>query len=174
MISDVEHLFSCTFWPSMCLWRNVCLGLLPIFGLGCLFWWCWASWVVCIFWRLIPSGSIICQYFLPIWRCLCFLCCAQDFKLSRSHLFIFVFISILLGDKKDLGVICGVVCLYFPVGGLQCLVSHLGLQSIMSLFLCIMLNNDLISFTHSYTAFPEPFVQETVILTLCSIAVFVK
>ena len=114
------------------------------------------------------------QYFLPIWRCLCFICCAQDFKLSRSHLFIFVFISILLGDKKDLGVICGVVCLYFPVGGLQCLVSHLGLQSIMSLFLCIMLNNDLISFTHSYTAFPEPFVQETVILTLCSIAVFVK
>ena len=36
IISDVEHLFMC-FWPSVCLlWRNVYLGLLPIFGLGCL------------------------------------------------------------------------------------------------------------------------------------------
>ena len=35
IISDVEHLFMC---PSVCLlWRNVYLGLLPIFGLGCLF-----------------------------------------------------------------------------------------------------------------------------------------
>ena len=37
MISDVEQLFMC-FLPSVCLlWRNVYLGLLPIFGLGCLF-----------------------------------------------------------------------------------------------------------------------------------------
>ena len=41
-------------WRSMCnLWRNVCLGLLPIFGLGCLFFWYWAAWAACIFWRLI-------------------------------------------------------------------------------------------------------------------------
>ena len=37
MISDVEHP-SCVCWQSVyLLWRNVCLGLLPIFGLGCLF-----------------------------------------------------------------------------------------------------------------------------------------
>ena len=37
-ISDVEHLFSSAFWPSVCpLWRNVYLVLLPIFRLGCLF-----------------------------------------------------------------------------------------------------------------------------------------
>ena len=31
-------IFSCNSWPSVfLLWRNVCLGLLPIFGLGCLF-----------------------------------------------------------------------------------------------------------------------------------------
>ena len=24
-------IFSCTYWPFICLWRNVCLGLLPIF-----------------------------------------------------------------------------------------------------------------------------------------------
>ena len=31
-------IFPCTFWPSVyLLWRNVCLDLLPIFWLGCLF-----------------------------------------------------------------------------------------------------------------------------------------
>ena len=30
--------FSCVCWPTVCLlWRNVCVGLLPIFRLGCLF-----------------------------------------------------------------------------------------------------------------------------------------
>ena len=36
-IRDVEHLFMCC-WPSVCLlWRNVYLGLLPIFWLSCCF-----------------------------------------------------------------------------------------------------------------------------------------
>ena len=26
-------------------WRNVCIGLLPIFWLGCLFFWYWVAWV---------------------------------------------------------------------------------------------------------------------------------
>ena len=31
-------IFSCAYWPSVCLlWRNVYLGLLPIFQLGCIF-----------------------------------------------------------------------------------------------------------------------------------------
>ena len=40
IIRDVEHLFMC-YWPSVCLlWRNVYLGLLLIFWLGCcLFFW---------------------------------------------------------------------------------------------------------------------------------------
>uniref|UniRef100_A0A8D0WEK5 Uncharacterized protein n=1 Tax=Sus scrofa TaxID=9823 RepID=A0A8D0WEK5_PIG len=33
IISDVEQLFMC-FWPSVCLWRNICLDLLPIFLFG--------------------------------------------------------------------------------------------------------------------------------------------
>ena len=37
LISDVENL-SWACWPSVyLLWRNVCLGLLPVFRLGCLF-----------------------------------------------------------------------------------------------------------------------------------------
>ena len=40
IISNVEHLFMC-LWPSMCLlWRNIYLGLLLIFWLGCLFCYC--------------------------------------------------------------------------------------------------------------------------------------
>ena len=37
IISNVEHRFSCALWPSVCLWENVCLDLLPIFWFGCLF-----------------------------------------------------------------------------------------------------------------------------------------
>ena len=37
IISNVEHSFSCAFWPSVCLWENVGLDLLPIFWFGCLF-----------------------------------------------------------------------------------------------------------------------------------------
>ena len=36
MTSDVEHL-SCACCPSVCLGEHVYLGLLPIFGLGCVF-----------------------------------------------------------------------------------------------------------------------------------------
>ena len=51
VISDAEHPFMC-LWPSVCLlWRNVCLDLLPIFWLGCLFFWYWAIWAVRIVWR---------------------------------------------------------------------------------------------------------------------------
>uniref|UniRef100_A0A8D0XEC6 Uncharacterized protein n=1 Tax=Sus scrofa TaxID=9823 RepID=A0A8D0XEC6_PIG len=34
------NIFSCAFWPSVCLlWRIVCLDLLPIFRWGHLFFW---------------------------------------------------------------------------------------------------------------------------------------
>ena len=45
-------ILSCVCWQSVyVLWRNVYLGLLPIFELGCLFFWYWAAWVACMFWR---------------------------------------------------------------------------------------------------------------------------
>ena len=37
LISDVEHPFTCLLQSVYLLWRNVYLGLLPIFGLGSLF-----------------------------------------------------------------------------------------------------------------------------------------
>ena len=68
MISDVEHLFMCLLAIRVCLlWRNVSLGLPPIFGLG-LFFWYWAAWADCIFWRLILCQLLHLQIFSSILR----------------------------------------------------------------------------------------------------------
>ena len=48
MISDVEHIL-CVWCPSVCLWKNVYSGPLPIFKLSCLFFWCWIVWALGIF-----------------------------------------------------------------------------------------------------------------------------
>ena len=98
-------ILSSVCWPSVCLWRDVCLGLLLIFSLSwlvhCLFY--WAAWVVCIFWRLIPRQLLHLQIFSLFWGCL-FVLLMVSFavqkllNLSRLHLLIFVFISIILGD----------------------------------------------------------------------------
>ena len=39
--------------------------------LGCLFFWYCASWVVCVFRRLIPYQLLCCKYFLPFFCCYC-------------------------------------------------------------------------------------------------------
>ena len=60
------HIFLCVCWPSVCLlWRNVYLGLLPIFWLGCLCLWYWVVWAVCMFWTLSLVSHITCKYFPP-------------------------------------------------------------------------------------------------------------
>ena len=95
------------------LWRNVCLGCLATFWLDCFFFWYWAAWAACIFWRLI-----LCQLFAIIVShsegCL-FTLLIDSFvvqkllSLIRSHLFIFVLISTSLVDflvwKHDLEVL---------------------------------------------------------------------
>ena len=94
-------------WASVCrLWRNVSLGLLPIFWLGCLFF----DIELCelfVYLRYQPLvGYVICKYFLPFCRLsFCFVCGFLCFTKAReSHLFIFAFIFIALGDwlKKTL------------------------------------------------------------------------
>ena len=49
IISDVEY-FSHVYWPSLCLiWRNVCLGFLPIFKMRWVVLWYWDAYVVIYF-----------------------------------------------------------------------------------------------------------------------------
>ena len=81
IMSDVEHLFMCLlticmsssssffFFFFVCLlWRNVCLVLCPIFWLGLLFFWNWATGIACICLRLILCQLFHLLYFLLFWR----------------------------------------------------------------------------------------------------------
>ena len=87
-------------------------GIFPTQGLNlcllCLLHWQEALWVICKFWRLILywSHQQICKYFLPICgMSFCFVYFASFavqklLRVSRSHLFIFDFTSIILGDRS--------------------------------------------------------------------------
>ena len=104
-------IFSCAYWPSVfLLWRNVSLGLLPIFRLGWGFW-LLLSCLSCLCSLEIKSLSValFADIFSHSVGCLFILFmvsfAVQKFvSLIRSHLFIFVFIFIPLGDwlKKTL------------------------------------------------------------------------
>ena len=65
IMSDVEHLFLCLLVFCMSSFENIYLGLLPTFGLGCSFFWYWAAWAVCIFWRLILHQLLCLLSFSP-------------------------------------------------------------------------------------------------------------
>ena len=60
--SDLHFFHNECCWERLfvCLWA-ICMSLEkcpPIFWLGCLLFWHWAEWAVCIFWRLIPCLQI--------------------------------------------------------------------------------------------------------------------
>ena len=87
-----------------------CLSLIFFFWLGCLFFWYWAICAAYIFWRLILCQLLLLQWFSPFWGLsfhlvYCFCCCAKAFKLDRSTLFIFVFISKTLGDRSKINIV---------------------------------------------------------------------
>ena len=59
--------FSCVCKLSGCLlWRNVSLDPLSIFWLGSLFFYSWATWAACVFWRLILCQLLHFQLFSSI------------------------------------------------------------------------------------------------------------
>ena len=148
----ILRIFSCAFWPSVCLlWRNVSLGLLPNF-----------DWVVCL-------GVFSCMSSLYILEII--LCWIASFtnifshskgylfvlfmvsfavqkllNLIKSNLFIFIFITRGSGLKKILQWFMSERVL--PMSSSKSfVVSSLKCRSLilLSLFLCMVLGNVLIS-----------------------------
>ena len=103
IISDVEHFFTCLLALYLSSFQNVNLNLLPTFWLDC-FCCCWVVCVVCIFGGLRPCWlpclqpfSLILRLSFHFWTWL-FFAVQKGVCLSKSHLFMFAFISIDLGD----------------------------------------------------------------------------
>ena len=147
-------ILSCVCWQSLyLLWRNRYLGLLPIFGFGCLFFDIELHELLVYFGDYSFVSCFICKYFVPFWG-LFFVFFMVSFAVKkllsfiRSHLFIFVFISISLGggSKKILllfiswSVLSKFSSKTFIVSGLifRSLI-HFGLFFCLVLFFCLQL-----------------------------------
>ena len=93
IISNVEYLFLYLLPIRILLWRNVHLGLLPIFWLVVYLFLYWATWTVCIFWRLsfVVSFVIIFSHFWGLFFFFSFFLIMLSFavqkflSLIRSH-----------------------------------------------------------------------------------------
>ena len=101
IISSVEHLYMRLLIICMSLWRNVYLGLLTIFWLGCF---CCCCCTGCLYISEINPLSVasFASIFSHSVDCLSVLfmvsfAVQKLASLIRSHLFIFAFISIALG-----------------------------------------------------------------------------
>ena len=130
-------ILSCVCWQSIyLLWRNVYLGLLPIFLIG-LFVFLLLSCMSCSYILEIKTLSVasFANFLFQSIGCL-FIFFIVSFavqmliSLIRSHLFIFAFIFIALGDwprKTLLQLTSEMFCLCSLLGVLWCLVLYLNL-----------------------------------------------
>ena len=138
IMSDVEYLFMCLLPISMSSWRNVYLDLWFIFWLGPLFFWNWSAEAVCIFLRLIllsvASFAIIFSHSQGCLFTLLIVSFIEQKLLSfiRSHLFIFAFISITLGDGSwRILLWCISECVLHMFSSRNFIVSHFTFRSLI-------------------------------------------
>ena len=121
IIGDVEHLLMSFLAISFLLQRNVCLGLLRIFQLGCLFFLLLNCtnffgikplWIV-LFARFSSTLGFVFSFFFKMVS----FAMKKLLSLIRSYLFIFVFIFVTLGvrSEKITVVYIRVFCLCFPL-----------------------------------------------------------
>ena len=117
-------IFSCVYWQSVCLWSNVCLGLLSFFFFFWLFLFLILSCMSCLYILVINPLSVV--FFAIIYyhsECCLFILLIVSFggqnvlNFIISHLFIFAFISTTLGDESKICCdLCQrVYCLCFPL-----------------------------------------------------------
>ena len=177
---------SCAYCPSVCLlWRNVYLGLLPIFQLGCLVFCYWTVWAVyiCIL-KINPlSVASFANIFSQSKGCL-FVLFVVSFavqkliSLIRSHLFIFAYFSIALGDwpKKTLVRFLSENVLHMFSSSsfmMSCLIFNF--EFILNLFLCMVWRCVLTSLIYlQLSNFSTPLAEETVFSPLYILASFVE
>ena len=94
-------IFSCVYWPSICFfWRNFSLVFCPFFDWVVCFLILSYIWTVCIFWRWTLCQLLHLQIFFSHSEGCLFILFIVSFALQkllsliRSHLFIFVFITV--------------------------------------------------------------------------------
>ena len=169
--------FSCAFWFSVCFyWRNVFLNILLIFFIG-----------LVVFLRL---SFMSCVYILEI-NPLSVALFANFFFHSGGCLFVYGFLFCTKAFKFNQVPFCCCCCFYFHYSRrwiqkeivaiyvrefcyvflriLQYLVFHRGLQSILSLFMHMVLGSVIIhSFTYSCPVFPAPLIEDTIFSILYS------
>ena len=97
MISDVEHRFKCLLAIYISALEKCLFRSLLFFWLGCLFFWYWAAWAACIFWRLILCQLLHLQILSPIRRvvflsCLWFPLLCKRFEVTLGPICLFLFL----------------------------------------------------------------------------------
>ena len=182
--------FLCASWTSVyLLWRNVYLGLWPIFLIGLLVFLI-LSCMSCLY--ILEINPLSVESFANIFShsegCLFSLFIVSFgvqklLSFIRSHLFIFGFISITQGGGSKKILLWFMSKSVLPMfSSKSFIVSGLTFRSLnefefilsLSLFLCMVLGSILISFfTCSYPVFPAPLIEEIVFSPLYILDSFV-